>query len=291
MLFRSDDSGSKQWDNPFTQDFIDRPPVRNEQNLPYWRNNYFVLAGLYISNESMSELNPLINSAKTKLFGTKYVDLHSVDLRNKYKRKKKYLDQFNISAKQLSTFINDFWYPLFSTDKMKLIAIVLDKRYYNNSQRNKSPLEIAAEGLFDHTELHPYSDCNIIFDQMDDKIGSKTRNQGKILQISKTKINLEDGKYAQKYHHTSVHFENSLLSNFLQLADMVAYNVARQFIEYGDEWDKHSKPGEHRKLPTYPYFELISKHFYHTKDNRVSGQGIIKLPDPFNSGTKGWNID
>lgn len=34
-----------------------------------------------------------------------------------------------------------------------------------------------------------------------------------------------------------VSFDNSANSNFLQLADIVAYNVWRQFVEYGDEWD------------------------------------------------------
>lgn len=135
----------------------------------------------------------------------------------------------------------------------------------------------------------PYKECKIVFDQMDKSIGSKTHNQGKILRIANTKINLEDGKFVNKYHHTKVEFENSLYSNFLQLADMVAYNVNRQFIDYGDEWDKHSEADQHRILPTYEYFERISRYFYHNESNRVSGYGIVKLPDPFNQGEKGWN--
>lgn len=87
-----------------------------------------------------------------------------------------------------------------------------------------------------------------------------------------------------------VSFDNSANSNFLQLADIVAYNVWRQFVEYGDEWDNHSPEGEHRELPMYPYFERISNCFYHDRNNKVSGCGIVKLPDPYNK-QKGWNIE
>ncbi len=286
-----DDSGSKDWINPYTNDFVFNPPERNQQNLTYWRNNYFVLAGTYISKEAMAKLNPLINAKKREVFGTSKVELHSADLRNKIARKKKYLDKYGITAETLKEFVEEFWYPLFDCGEMQLVAIVVDKRYFESEARTKSPLEIAAEALFDHTELHPYGECKIIFDQMDEKIGSRTNNQGKILKIADTKIDLDDGKFENKYHNTGVVFEESLNSNFLQFADMIAYNVARQFIDYGDEWDKHSAEGEHRMLPTYSYFERISRHFYHDEKNRVSGYGIIKVPDPYNTGNKGWNLD
>ena len=125
---------------------------------------------------------------------------------------------------------------------------------------------------------------------MDNHIKSDKRNQGKVFEIANTKIDLKDGKYKNKYSHTSVNFDNSFNSNFLQLADIVAYNVWRQFVDYGNEWDSHSPVGEHRKLPTYPYFEKISNCFYHDDNNKVSGMGIVKLPDPYNK-KKGWNLD
>lgn len=79
-------------------------------------------------------------------------------------------------------------------------------------------------------------------------------------------------------------------SNFLQLADMVAYNTWRQFVDYGNEWDIHSPIGKHRSLPMYKYFDIISSNFYHNKNNRINGFGIIKLPDPFNK-KRGWNLE
>lgn len=287
-----DDSGSKQWDTPYSKDFVEHPPARTTQNRNFWEKNYFVLAGLHINSDTMAVLNPLINAEKERVFGTKFVELHSTNLRNKYRQRKDYLEKFNISADDLRDFIENFWYPIFEQYDMQLISIIIDKRYYKNPRHEgKTPLEIAVEALFDRTELHPHNDCNIIFDQMDSQIKSTKRDQGKILHISNTQINLDDGKFANKYHHTSARFEQSATSNFLQLADMVAYNVWRQFVDYGDEWDKHSPNfDEHRKLPSYSYFDKISSKFYHNPKGRVNGFGIVKLPDP-NNKIRGWFVE
>lgn len=239
----------------------------------------------------MSKLNKLIDDKKVEIFGTKYVELHSADLRNTHRMKKKYLDKYNITKEQLTDFIENFWYSLYTPENMQLIAIVVDKRYFKNPRYDgKIPLEIAAEALFDRTELHPNRECKIIFDQMDSQVKSRRRDQGKVFKIANTKIDLEDGKYENKYHHISVDFDNSRNSNFLQLADMVAYNVWRQFVEFGNEWEKHV-PKIHRKLPEYAYFTKIVNCFYcNDKNNRLSGVGIVKLPDPHNK-RRGWHID
>lgn len=249
-----------------------------------------MLAGLHISTDTMKILNPAIDKAKINAFGTKNVELHSSSLRNPHQLKKQYLDKYNITAEKLRHFINDVWYPIFSNYPIQTVAIIVDKRYFKNARHsNISPLEIAAEALFDRTEIHPCSDCNIVFDQMDSEIKSQTDLQGKVLQISNTKIDLANGKYKNKYSHSSVSFEKSSNSNFLQLADMVAYNTWRQFVDYGNEWNIHSPIGKHRSLPMYKYFDIISSNFYHNKNNRINGFGIIKLPDPFNK-KRGWNL-
>lgn len=285
-----DDSGSKEWKTPYTQDFVDNPPARTSQNLNFWRDNYFVLAGIHVDSDTMAVLNPIIDQKKIEVFGTKYVELHSANLRNPYKIRKEYLDKYHITIEELRNFMENFWYPIYVNYSLQIIAVIVDKRYFKNLRHDgKTPLEIAAEALFDSTELHPHRECNIVFDQMDGHVKSKKRDQGKVFEIAGTKIDFANGKYENKYSHTSVCFDNSANSNFLQLADIVAYDVWRQFVDYGDEWDIHSPEGSHRRLPMYPYFEKISDCFYHDTDNMVSGCGIVKLPDPYN-GLRGWKI-
>ncbi len=292
--FFIDDSGSKNWDTPFTQDFVDNPPARTEQNLDFWRKNYFVLGGFRIDTSAMADLDTRINKKKEEVFGTKYVEIHSTALRLPKNRKKEYINKFHISEEELRNFVENFWYPLFDEGKMQLFAVVVDKRYYKKFRPTRGPLEIAVETLFDRNELNSSKECTVIFDQMEDEIRSSKCDQGKVIKIADTKIDLGDGKFADKYHHVSLSFEKSEKSNFLQLADMVAYNVWRQFVDFGDEWDIHdyTQPKNHRKLKTYDYFERISNYFLHSdNDKRVNGYGIIKLPDPWNGTIRNWHLD
>lgn len=288
-----DDSGSKQWETPFASDFIKQAPNRIPENRNFWQGNYFVLAGIHTNSQTIKTLNPLINEIKEKYFGTKNVEIHSVDLRNPHSRRKKYLEPYNITPEKLKEFIDEFWYPLFSRFNLQLVAIVVDKRYFENEKRTEIPLEIAVKALFDQTETHPHKECRIIFDQMDSQLKSSKREQGKILRIANTQIKLEDGRYEKKFHHTAIKFDKSCNSNFLQLADMVAYNTWRQFVDYGHEWDNHSTvENEHKFLPMYEYFERIATSFYCNHKNTVSGVGLIKLPDPFNNckDHRSWQI-
>jgi hypothetical protein len=268
-----DDSGSKLWDTPYTRDFVERPPVRNDDNRDFWLKNYFVLAGIYVDSETMSRLNPLINEKKCQVFGTKHVEIHSSDMRNPYKRRKTYINKYGISDADLSGFIDDFWYPMIASNtQMKIQCVVLDKRYYSH-RLNRSPLAIAAQALFDRIELGPNRTSLILFDQMENSLRSEQREQGEILKVASHEIDL--GAFFEKYSYASIGFEKSANSNFLQIADTVAYNVLRQFIDYGDQWD-----GSTRIDSMYPYFECIYGNFYcHRGRNNPKGVGISKLPD------------
>ena len=271
-----DDSGSKQWDTPYSRDFIDAPPARTVQNRKFWQDNYFVLAGLHIDNDLIAEINPIINAKKVSTFGTKHVEIRSVNLRNPEKRTKHFIDKFGITEEALREFIEDFWYKIFDDykDRIQIQAVVIDKRYYKNNRFERKPLELATQVLFDRIELHTNRQCIIIFDQMDHQVKTTKRDQGQILQISNRTIDL--GSFREKYSHTHVGFEESKNSNFLQLADTAAYNVLRQFVDYGDQWEDAKGT-----LPMYPYFEKISDNFYcDPSTRRVKGFGIIKVPDP-----------
>jgi hypothetical protein len=107
---------------------------------------------------------------------------------------------------------------------------------------------------------------------MDSRIHSEKDKHGEILKISNREINL--GSFHKKYTHAKPVFEKSKNSNFLQLADTVAYNVWRQFVNHGDWWDESGT----KELKMYPYFQRIVPNFY-KKNGRISGIGIIKIPD------------
>jgi len=269
-----DDSGSKDWETPYSREFINSPPVRNEQNLNFWRRNYFVLSGLHISVDLMSILNPRINQVKKDTFGTKHVEIKSVWMRNPDKRKKHYLDAFKVTESDLLKF-TDKWYKVFEDYRasIQLQAFVLDKRFYKNKRSQCAPLQMLAQVLFDRVELHPSRQCRIVFDQMDREIKSVKHRHGEILKISNKEIDL--GSFQKRYSHLPPRFEISKNSNFLQLADTIAYNVYRQFVDFGDVWEDKNAG----KLKTYPFFERIADNFYNN-NGRIAGFGIVKIPDP-----------
>ena len=271
--FFIDDSGSKLWDIPYAQDFVDRPPVRNNENRNFWMQNYFVLAGVYVDGSTIAKLNPLINNKKKEVFGTKHVEIHSSDLRNPHQRRKKYLEPYGITDEDLKNFIDGFWYPLIAENpQMKIQSVVLDKRYYKN-RRDRSPLVIAAQALFDRIELGPNKSSHIIFDQMEDALQSEKREQGDILKVANHEIDLH--AFFDKYSHAHIEFEISRNSNFLQIADSVAYNILRQFVDYGDTWD-----GPDTIVKMYPYFEKVYGNFYCKEGQQhPKGVGITKIPD------------
>lgn len=279
-----DDSGSKQWGVSFAEELVRCAPARTPENRNFWQGNYFVLAGVYVDSEAIAELNCLINRTKERYFGTRGVEIYSVDLRNPYRLHKKYLRPYGISANELKEFVDEFWYPLFAQYDLKLMAIVVDKHYFCDAQRRETPLEIAARVLFDQIEKHSCRECRVVFDQMDSQLRSYKNDQGKIFRIVNTEIELDGEKCARKYSRISVVFDRSCNSNFLQLADMVAYNTWRQFVDYGygGRVDAIGIDG-HGKISMYKYFARIVDGFW--GDGDVAGDvGIIKLPKEFDNG-------
>src|SRR5262249_22158016 len=69
-------------------------------------------------------------------------------------------------------------------------------------------------------------------------------------------------------------FMNSAHSELIQVADIAAYNVFRQFVDHGDDWERRGI----RTLPTYEYFDRISSKFRCDAEGRIQGYGIAKFP-------------
>ena len=143
----------------------------------------------------------------------------------------------------------------------------------NGVQRQRSLLVIATQALFDRIELGPNKASIIRFDQMEDAVKSEKRTHGEILKVASHEIDLKG--FFERYSHASIDFEKSKDSNFLQIADTVAYNILRQFVDYGDKWERTDTIEE-----MYPYFERIFGNFY-CKDglSNPKGIGVSKIPD------------
>ncbi len=272
--FFIDDSGSRQWETPYSRTFLETPPDRSEENINFWRRNYFILGGIHITGQKVAELNHIINERKVALFGTKHVEIKSDHLRNPYLQQRYYLEQFGVTQQQLKDFINNFWYPLFTKNNFLVQAFVLDKRYFGGKRNESSPLALTTQILFDRLEMMSSDECVLVFDQMESEIKSKKNDHGVILNVSDQQINTSP--FYAKYSHSEIRFERSCNSNFLQLADTAAYNVYRQFVNFGDQWECV----DCKEMEDYEYFLRMADSIYSNEQGVISGYGIVKYPNP-----------
>lgn len=271
--FFIDDSGSKEWETPYSAEFVTNPPARNDANLKFWRRNYFVLAGVHVAHTDIGDINSDINSIKRKYFGTHKVEIKSDWLRNPHQRKKNYLQKFSITEVDLLRF-TDSWYEIISKyiGKLQIQAFVLDKRFFKHKREECTPLQRLTHILFERIALDPRVDNNyqIVFDQMQAEIKSRAHEHGQILMVSEKEVGFES--FHEKYAHAEPVFKSSAHENFLQLADTVAYNVWRQFVAYGDEWNEREM-----FISLYPFFGKLLPNFFH-KNGRIIGIGLVKDP-------------
>ena len=62
-------------------------------------------------------------------------------------------------------------------------------------------------------------------------------------------------------------------NNLLQVPDLCAYNVYRQFREYGEEWHVNNQFEDR-----YEYFQRIEPYLYRSNQGHYAGFGITKCP-------------
>lgn len=280
----ADDSGFKEFFGTYDLDAINNPTTKNRT---FWEHNYFVFAGLIINIKDIPEINNIICNLKRDTFGTSSVELKSVWLRNPYEQNIHYLKKYGITKEKLSEFVDNI-YGLFYEykDNLKIISIVFDKRYYGNEKRKNNrflPFINSFQVLLERLEMYMCSFnngenlCKLVIDQMEnvkDERKGKNKQLGDVLQVkvAGTVLYFKDFPHIEK----PIEFTESVSENFIQLADLVAYNVYRQFIDYGLEWENptfKSKP-----LPCYKYFDEISQCFVN-KNGLVRCIGLCKIPD------------
>lgn len=285
MLYKIfiDNSGQKEYKTPYSKKFINQPPLFKDYP-DFWRENYFVLAGVRIKQTDIGQINESINKLKQKYFNTHKVEVKSDWLRNPYQRKKHYFDIYYITPEKLNKFGEKFIDLIAQyKNELKLISVVFDKRHYGDEKRRKSegsPLLKSSQLLFERLEYS--SGYNVVvFDQMESSLKLTVGQHDKILKVFRKNEAMEK-IYVDNYTKiTDIKFMQSEKENFLQVADICAYNIFRQFLEFGRDWCGTEKDERGKlKMNIYKYFDKIRCNFmYHPISKQVRGVGLICLPD------------
>jgi len=294
MLYKVfvDDSGPHDYTVPFSRDTQINPPTHDKDNRKFWESNYFVLCGVRVKQDVAEVIDEEIRALKTEYFGTEDVEVKSVWLRNSQHRKAEYIKPYGITDERLNDFGEAFLdlvtkYP----NHLKLIATVFDKRCYGDAKRQTadgSPLLKSMQVMFERVQYQNNYNVMVI-DQFEDRLKATHGRHGDITAVHQSNHDME-GIYVEDYSNiTDIKFARSCDENFLQVADVCAYNIYRQFIDYGSEWRGEVVGSDGKKhLQTYDYFERIACNFARNPYTRkVNGVGITCIPD---SEKINWNL-
>lgn len=282
MLYKVfvDDSGSKDYKTPYTRDFVDNPPPL-KGNEEFWRSNYFALCGVRVKQTEIGVIDGEISELKKNCFGTHKVEIKSTWMRIPDKRKKYYLDPYGIDAEALNKFGEDYIDLIARhADKMKLIGVVFDKRYYGDQKRNAgdgNPLLKTVQVLMEKVQYA--GNINIItFDQFESSLSVDKGHHNRVMGIFRNNDGVETSFTDEYDNIADIEFKKSCDENFLQVADICAYNIHRQFVEFGREWCGENETDGKTTLSTYPYFERLRCNFHADIKGQVRGVGLTCIP-------------
>lgn len=160
-----------------------------------------------------------------------------------------------------------------------LIAAVIDKRAMQRQYSvPQSPSSLAYRLLFERIEMFLANSAGgdygiVIFDKITELEVHK-RGYEDLLARQHLRY-VEKGTEFLSINHIveGLLFIPSFENNLLQLADLCGYNIYRQFVDYGHEWESLKK-----YVHKYPYFELIESKLYRPAAGSYAGWGIKKFP-------------
>lgn len=222
-------------------------------------SKYFVFGGILLADSESGRLVQAIKALKRGFFRREDIEIKSNWLRNPESCKKKYLNPYGKTQEQLEEFVQHL-YGCISEHDLMIIAVAVDKIQSKAQYGNKAwyPPAIAYELLMQRAVQEVRLPDNLAV-VIDDMMGATPKgNQYKAnlkshhAQLRKTGSKLQP-KLRFDTINTDLKFVDSAHWNQIQIADIVAYNVYRQFVEYGDEWEgKGLEDGE--GLPVFPGF-------------------------------------
>ncbi len=246
---------------------------------------YFVFGGPFLGIENARRLTAQIRRLKVETFRTENVEIKSNWLRLENERTSRYLRRFGLSEAGLTRFVERFYQAILDSE-LVLIACVVDKvhmredygdrAWYPPAAAYELLLQRAHAEIVDRDSVGGSRSFSVVVDDMSGATPKGNQYRENLRrhhgQLRKTGSTLWKGLTFE--HLKDLRFVDSKQSELLQVADVVAYNVYRQFREYGEEWETRGLPS----LPSYDWFLRILTKFRKGPDGRVQGFGVGKIP-------------
>ena len=241
-------------------------------------SRYFVLCAVGIRTKDWKAINTDILALKKTYFGTVDVEIKSNWLRIPKERERRYRVPFGISDTELREF-TDKLYDILQAYDTVIIAAVVDKKamsqQYNQPQ---APSSLAYRLVLERIELFLQRNTErmngiVIYDKITE-LKIKKKGYENLLYRQHLRY-LEKGTDFVQVNQIveGLLFISSHENNLLQVPDLCAYNIYRQFREFGEEWHA-AEHFEHR----YEYFKRIEPYLHRSDKGHYAGYGIKKFP-------------
>jgi len=263
----------------YIDDSGDKDYARDPSHYDIGPTRYFVFGGVITKRDVASRLAQGIQELKQACFADAGVEIKSNWLRMPQEREKRYLHPLGIIDDELAAFTDEF-YDLIAKSDIQLVAGVVDKKAMQEIYRDRAyyPPAIAYELMMQRLQNHvgPNGPCHVVIDDM----------TGKNPKGSQHKQNLQRQHQLLRKHGSSLRrgmsldalgtlkFVNSAHNDLVQVADVVGYNVFRQFRDHGDAWEQRGLA----QLPLYDPFRRLVPKFRMSERGQISGYGVVKMP-------------
>ena len=245
------------------------------------KSRYFVYGALLAEEREANFLIERFRQLKTTTFDTAKVEIKSNWLRIPHERNTRYLETFGVTLEELQAFTEQI-YRLLRVSKLELLAAIVDKSHMQEDYHEPWYPPTVAYDLLAQRAVQASPEAGSVSVTIDNISGATPhRNEYRTLlerhhdQLRQTGSRLRPGLSFAPLTGP-IRFINSQLSDLIQLADLVAYNVHRQFRDHGEHWE--TTPAAGGTLPMYDHFREIAGKFRHDGTGRIQGYGIAKFP-------------
>jgi hypothetical protein len=242
---------------------------------------HFVYGSIFVEQQTASVLAERLNRLKREVFNTPRVEVKSNWLRHPKERRVRYLEPFGLSEEKLKDFV-DRYYDFLCAADVQLIGAVVNKLHMQ--QKYEAP----------YTPWYPPTAAyDALLQRAVQAVPAGSTLAITIDNITGKTPHRNEYKYLLTRHHGDLKAHGSKLqrgisfaclenpprfvfsedSELVQAADLVSYNIHRQFRDYGEDWE-----GDKSALPLYEYFARIGGKFRTDGNGRIQGYGIAKFP-------------
>lgn len=263
-------------DSPIYRIYIDDS---GEKEYGEKTSRYFVYAGCLVPKEAEEAIDADLDELKRKTFGTTDVEVKSNWIRRPRERRKHYLDPYGVEEETFHKFV-DAWLEQMQRPEVTYVASAIDK--IQMQEKYAQPHYASATAyhfLLQRYQIHCAKSERTGQVTIDDMSGAtpKANHWRDLLRRQHTLLKEHGCQFTDlKFANIALRFRfgQSERFNLLQVADLVAYDVYRQFRDHGDTWDD----AEADSVPIYKGLRPILPRFMRSPTGQLEGWGIVKWP-------------